>query len=280
MEIATTTLISSLDLINLSKDLAQLNLGYLGISVAILGVLGGVFVYFNIKPLQEKLSRQEEVIGELKTEAKDLLSQAETRTQASLEEFEEKQVDLFSASFDQQKKNLYLEVNNKIQSAETNILEKANSESNDKDSKLKEILLSEMNNKVLSLEKSLNAVFEEYRKTSDEKFSSFRKETNSSIKEIAGDVLELKAYKYDMEGKMGGIIFTIEAIEKCLRDEPYLLKFKLEDLKEKIGKYHLTPELFIRLKNALNSIESKNNEHTTIIKEIKDLITLQEKPEI
>ena len=280
MESTTTTLINSLDLINLSRDLAQLNLGYLGISVAILGVLGGAFVYFNIKPLQEKLNKQEEVINELKKEAKDLLGKAEAQTQTSLMEFEKEQTELLYTSFDQQKENLYLEVTNKIQSAETNILEKANSTSDDKDSKLKEILLSEMSNKNLSLDKSLNTIFEEYKKVSDEKFSSFEKKINSSVKEIASDVLELKAYKYDMEGKMGGIIFTIEAVEKCLKDEPYLLKFKLEDLKEKIGKYSLSPELFIRLKTALNSIESKGDEHTSVIKEIKDLVTLETKPEI
>lgn len=280
MGTATTTLISSLDLINLSKDLAQLNLGYLGISVAILGVLGGVFVYFNIKPLQEKLGKQEDVISGLKKEANDLLSQAEVQTQSSLKEFEEGQAALLVTAFDQQKENIYLEVTNKIQVVEGNILEKVDLISNDKDLKLKEILLSEMSNKILTLEKSLTAMMEEYKKTNDEKFMSFEKKTDSIVKAIAGDVLELKAYKYDMEGKMGGIIYTIEAVEKCLKDEPFMLGFKLKDLKEKIGKYSLTPELFIRLKTALNSIESKGGEHVAIIKEIKDSVTLQEKPEM
>jgi len=280
METSTTTLINSLDLINLSTDLAQLNLGYLGISVAILGVLGGVFVYFNIKPLQEKLGKQEDVINELKKEANALLSEADTQIQSALEEFEERQTTLLSTEFDQQKEKIYLEVTNKIQGAKSDILEKIDSISNDKDLKLKEILLSEMSNKILSIEKTLTALLEEYKKTNDEKFSSLERKTNASVKEIAGDLLELKAYKYDMEGKMGGIIFTIEAVEKCLKDEPYLIKYKLDDLKEKIGKYSLTPELFIRLKNVLNSIESKSNEHATIIKEIKDAVTLQEKPEL
>jgi hypothetical protein len=280
MEIATTTLISSLDLINLSKDLAQLNLGYLGISVAILGVLGGVFVYFNIKPLQEKLGKQEDVINELKKEANDLLDEADVQTQSTLKEFEESQTTSLSSVFDQQKENIYLEVTNKIQVAESNILEKVDSISNDKDLKLKEILLSEMSNKILSIEKSLTALLEEYKNTNNEKFSLFEKKTNASVNKIAGDLLELKAYKYDMEGKMGGIIFTIEAVEKCLKDEPHLLKYKLEDLKEKIGKYSLTPELFIRLKIVLDSIELKGIEHADIIKKIKEAVTLQEKPEM
>lgn len=276
----TTTLISSLDLLNFSKDIAQLNLGYLGISVAILGVLSGVFVYFNIRPLQEKLGKQEEVIRELKKEANDLLGQADVRTETALNEFEIKQASLLSTAFEQQKETINLEVTNKVQAAETSILERAESVSDDKDSKLKEILLSEMRNNVLSLEKSLAALLEDYKKKNDEKFSTFEKKTNSSVNEIARDVLELKAYKYDMEGKMGGIIFSIEAVERCLKDEPHLLEFKLKDLKEKIGKYDLTPELFIRLKAIFKGIESKSNEHAEIIKEIKGAVTLQEKPEI
>ncbi|MEK7585182.1 MAG: hypothetical protein AAB455_01530 [Patescibacteria group bacterium] len=276
METATTTLIDFLDLINISKDLAQLNLGYLGISVVILGV----FVYFNIKPMQEKLGKQEDAINDLKKEANDLLGQADIQTKSSLKEFEEKQTSLVSTAFDQQKENIYLEVTNKIQIAESNILEKVNSISNDKDLKLKEILLSEMSNKILSIERSLTALLEEHKKTNSERFSLFEKKTNTSVNKIAGDLLELKAYKYDMEGKMGGIIFTIEAVEKCFRDEPYLLKYKLEDLKGKIGKYSLTPELFIRLKNTLKSIESTGVEHANIIKEIRDAVTLQEKPEM
>lgn len=280
METATTTLINSWDLINLSNDIAQLNLGYLGISVAILGVLGGVFIYFNIKPIQEKLGKQEDVINALKKEANDLLKEADVQIQTALEEFEQKQATLLSAEFEQQKETVYLEVTNKIQVAESDILEKVNSISDDKDTKLKEILLSEMTNKILSLEKSMTYLFEEYKKTNDEKFSSFEKSTNAKVSQIAGDLLELKAYKYDMEGKMGGIIYTIAAVEKCLEDEPYLLKYRLDDLKKKIGNYHLTPELFIRLKASLSKIESKGDEHAAIIKEIKELVTLQEKPEM
>ena len=280
MDIATTTQINALDLINLSKDIAELNLGYLGISVAILGVLGGVFVYFNIRPLHEKLSKQEEALNNLRKEAGDLLGQSDIQTASALKDFEDHQVELLSTAFDQQKENIYLEVINKIQVAENNILEKADAVSGDKDLKLKEILLSEMSNKILSMEKTLAATFEENKKQLEDKFSVFERKIDSRIKEISNDVLELKAYKYDMEGRMGGIIFTIEALEKCEKEEPHLLRFKIEDLKEKIGKYTLTPDLFIRLRSVLKSIESKNPEHLDAIKEIRDQVRLQEKPEM
>ncbi len=72
---ASTTTISAIELINLSKDIAQLNLGYLGISVAILTVLGGVFIYFNIKPLKDTLNKQEKTIDDLRKEADKLLDE-------------------------------------------------------------------------------------------------------------------------------------------------------------------------------------------------------------
>ena len=275
---AATTLINSLDLINLSRDIAQLNLGYLGISVAILGVLGGVFVYFNIKPLQEKLSKQEDLTNELRKEALNLLGESAVQTNSSLEEFEKKQTSVLAAALVHQKENSSLEMTNRIQSAESDILEKVNLSSNDKEIKLKEILLSEMSNKILSLEKTLTILVEENKKTTDERFSLFEKNINTKISKISADLLELKSYKYDMEGKMGGIIYAIEALEKCFKDEPYLLEFKLNDLKGKIGKYDLDPELFIRLKNILNNIQTKYDKHSSVIEEIKDSVNMQVKP--
>lgn len=272
MQLEAANLINSIDLINLSKDIAQINLGYLGISVTILGVIGGFFVYFNIKPLQEKLNKQEEAIKDVKEKAVNLLKESESQTQSSLKIFEEKQLLLLETALEQQENTVYLEVANKIKSAEVLLLEKIDSISDDKDEKLKEILLSEMTNKILSLEKSLTAVV-------DEKLSKLKSEFDLSLVKIKSDLLELKAYKYDMEGKMGGIIFSIEAVEKSFKDEPHLLKYKLQALKEKIGKYILDPELFIRLKTILKKIEEKNDEHHEIIKEIKELTQVETKPE-
>ncbi len=122
------------------------------------------FVYFNIKPLKETLDKQEGIIGDLKAEALDLLNQSTKQTQDTLEKFKEDQSSSLFATLKQQKDTISLEVSNKIQSAESAMLEKIDSISSEKDSKLKEILLSEMSNKVLSLEKNLTAVIEEYKK--------------------------------------------------------------------------------------------------------------------
>ncbi len=274
MDIVSTTTISAFELINFSKDIAQLNLGYLGIAVTILGILGVVFVYFNIKPLKDTLNKQESTIENLKKEAQELLDKSDIKTQSTLESFEKKQLLSLSNLFEQQKENISLEVSNKIQTSENVLLGKIDSISNEKDLSLKEILLSEMTNKILSLEKSLALTIEESNKTYNKEFLLFKNKVDA-------DILELKAYKYDKEGKMGGIIFSIQAIENCIKNEPYLLEFKLKDLKEIIGNYTIDPELFIRLKGVLNAAkEKKDQKLDTLIEEIQALITVQSKPQI
>lgn len=79
MEVVSTTVVNITDLINLSKDIAQLNLGYLGISVTILAILGGVFYLFQLKPLKDILNKQGETISDLKKEAGELLKSAEKK---------------------------------------------------------------------------------------------------------------------------------------------------------------------------------------------------------
>lgn len=108
MDIISTSTISAIDLISISRDIAQLNLGYLGISVAILGVLGGVFVYFNIKPLKDALDKQESTIGDLKTEAHDLLNQSDIQTKTSLENFKKDQSLSLSTTLKQQRERILI----------------------------------------------------------------------------------------------------------------------------------------------------------------------------
>jgi F0F1-type ATP synthase membrane subunit b/b' len=50
------------ELINITRDIAELNAAYLAISVSVIIFLGGIFYLFNVKPLQDKLQKQEEDI--------------------------------------------------------------------------------------------------------------------------------------------------------------------------------------------------------------------------
>lgn len=280
---ATTTLSQLVDIVNLSRDIAQLNLGYLGISVAILGGLGGVFVYFNIRPLQDRLNKQEEVINKLRDEADNLLGKSALQTQSFLDDFAQKQGSSLSSELGQRDKNLNLEFSGKIQATESNLQAKLDSIVAAKSLSLKEILLSETGNKILVLESSLKSEIEEHRKLLDDKYSSLKTKLESQFAGLTSDIVDLKAYKYDMEGKMGGIIYTIEAVERCLKDQPFLLKFKLEDLKEKIGKYTLSPELFVRLKDLLTEVKAQKREgenYVEIVSEIEKLITVESHPKI
>jgi len=62
-----------IEFINLTHDVAQLNAAYLTISVSIILFLGGVFYFFNFKPLQDKLQKQEEKIENERRENKSQL---------------------------------------------------------------------------------------------------------------------------------------------------------------------------------------------------------------
>lgn len=61
---------SLIDLMNLTHDAIYLNAVYLGISVSAIlvlaGILFGVFYFFNLKPLQDKIIKQEDKIDNLK----------------------------------------------------------------------------------------------------------------------------------------------------------------------------------------------------------------------
>ncbi|MEK7641707.1 MAG: hypothetical protein AAB365_01815 [Patescibacteria group bacterium] len=210
-----------MDLITLSQSIAQLNLGYLGISVAILGVLGGVFVYFNIRPLKETLEKQEKKIEELKKEAQGLLKQSLEQSSVTLEAFKKQQVELLSTRFKQQEQNIALETTNKIQDLEKILLITIDNVSETKDTKLREIILSKTNNLISEKEKDLIMQITNTRESVTKEIS----QTNTSIaslrahfKQVHERVKELQVYKYSKEGKMGAVIFSTELLKDAIDD--------------------------------------------------------------
>ena len=52
-----------MDLINLTQDIASLNAVYLTVSVGIILAVGVAFYFFNFKPLQEKITKQEDQLN-------------------------------------------------------------------------------------------------------------------------------------------------------------------------------------------------------------------------
>lgn len=82
--IATSTIISSTDLINLLQGISSQNLGYLGLCVTIIlaagGLTGGFYYLFNFKPLTESIRKQEEELARIKTEVELRIEQMKQQT--------------------------------------------------------------------------------------------------------------------------------------------------------------------------------------------------------
>lgn len=256
----STGTISTIDLINLSKDIAQLNLGYLGISVAILGVLGGVFVHFNIKPIKDALDKQEGVINSLKKEANDLLSESGVRTKEALKEFGITQSLSLASTLEQQKNVTDLEISNKIQELENSLLEKVNFISDDKDIKLKEIIISEVKNLLSDLEKSLSSSASASATESNKKFIEQERvilSIKSGIKNAQRDIKELKVYKYSKENQMGAIMYSIELLKEDIDEKRWSILNSLERLKGEIEGRTLEQEYISQIEEQLARLKDE-----------------------
>lgn len=269
----STTSVSAIDLINMSQGIAQLNLGYLGISVAILGVLGGVFIYFNVKPLKDTLDKQEDTINDLRKEAHSLLTESGIQTEKTLNDFKVSQSELLSVSLQQQKENTELETKNKIQEMERSLVEKIESVSDSKDEKLKELILSETTNRIAVLEKTsisanalLKADFDKKLLSLDQLISGLK----SNIKDVQRDVKELKVYKYSKENKMGAIIYSIELLKDDIDEKRWSILNSLERLKGEIDGKVIDAEYIGRIEKELARIQD-NPEYGVIISQIRKL---------
>lgn len=257
MEVSTTT-ISVIDLINQYKEVAHLNAEYLGISVAILGGLGVIFSIFNLKPLKESLNKQEIEVKEIRKEAHELLDLSRTTVDEVLEEFKGSQTELLSIKIKQQEEKLNLETENKIREVENTLIEKIGLISEDKDVKLKEIVLSESTNKLATTEKELIATLS---KTKEDLEKSLIK-MNGTISELTNkvngfdeDIKELQLYKFSKEGKRGAVIRSIQLLTLAID------KYK----KDNLGDWKVTK----RLKGLIEEIKDiiVNEEDVADIKE-------------
>ncbi|MCX6754282.1 MAG: hypothetical protein NTU81_00430 [Candidatus Nomurabacteria bacterium] len=265
--------VSVLTLVNLSKDIAQLNLGYLGISVAILGVLGGVFIYFNIKPLKEALDKQEIKIDDLKKEAHDLLDQSKEQSDKTLEEFKSNQLDTLDKIFKQQKNEIDLETKNKIQESQNILSDKIENISEDKDKKIKEIILSETNNNISKLDKDLTLNINTLKEGVSTEIKSLNSDLKLKIKILGEKIKELQVYRYSKEGQMGAIIYSIELLEDAIDDYVkfkdlfkddfnkekfgWKINFRLEGLIKEIGDLSIEEEYKTKINLQIKKVENE-----------------------
>lgn len=281
---------SAIDLINFSQGIAQLNLGYLGISVLILGFLGGVFAYFNIKPLKDALEKQERTIEELKKEAQGLLTLSAEQSEKTLKDFRAHQSKLLIATFEQQNERLKLETANKIQEVEKILSTKIEKTSEDKDIKLREIILSEAKNHSATLEKELTLRITTVKESITKEVSQIKSvntSLKSSIKKLDEKVKELQVYKYHKEGQMGAIILSIEllkdAVDEYLENKKlfgvagmpleeafsYRPKARLEELIKEIGDLKLEQDYISQIDEQLSRLAGETT-FLTLIDQLKE----------
>lgn len=269
MELTSPSTISAIDLINFSKDIAQLNLGYLGISVAVLAALGGVFYYFNIRPLKETLEKQEKMIQELKQKAQDLLALSAEQSDDKLENFKVDQSESLNLAFEQQEEKLRLEMINKIQEIESRLSDRIEEVSESKDAKLREIILFEAGSYSDKLEKELTskitAMKEDMINEASLSAATFIT-LKAAIKVLDEKVKELQVYKYSKEGQMGAIIFSIDLLKYSIDDylslkekspdsDPTIfgwkVEYRLNELMREIGATALDNKYIVKIDEQL-----------------------------
>lgn len=270
--VATST-INTAELINLTQSIAQLNLGYLGISVAILGLLGGVFIYFNIKPLKDALDKQETTINDLKKEADNLLEESKLQTESKLNEFQSEQSVSLLASLLQQKEKINLETRNQLQETERGLLEKIDLISENKDIKLREIIISEITNRNAVLEKNLTVLIKSAADEADKRFLQLEQliaVLKSNLRDAQRDIKELKVYKFSKENKMGAVIYSIELLKEDIDEKRWSILNSLERLKGEIQGMDISAKYVAEIEEQLARIKD-DSKYRVISEQIRKM---------
>lgn len=277
---ATTSIVVS-QLVDLSQNLATINLGYLSVAVTILVILGGGTYLFSVKPFKDKIDKQEEELKNLKQKVEDDLKNAKENMSDELKTFKIDYSEEIKTLSKQRDEKIKSDFESKLATLDKDLFEKINITAKEKDDSLKEVILSEISNRLLGLEKILRTEIDGYKVGNDKEVALLKNKIDSGFRELNSTVKELEAYKYDQEGKQGGIIMLIDSLGDDIKHREYAVQYKLKDIKDKLPNYVLSSELHIKLKNLLNSIKGKvilGKRHDDVIKEIEKLITVEAKP--
>lgn len=233
--------VQPVDLIDLTNHLVQSNIQYLAISVGIILALGIVFSIFNLSPLRKKLSAQEKEIKGLKEDAKAILDEARDEVTSSIESFRLENEERVEEEYSR----IRLESENNLKTIKNNLTEKIN----DISSAQKDILL-EVNNSLSDIK--------------------------AKAKEMKLDITELMAFKYQSEGKMGGIILMIKWLESVIEDGNFKhpgMRYILEDLEKRIKNETLEEKYADRLKEVIKSLKENNwVDKDKILSKVEDCI--------
>jgi hypothetical protein len=283
----TNEMITSKDLIDTVITLATVNLGYLAASIATLGIFVGVFIYFNIRPLKEILNKQEKRIDELKKEAQNLLITSKAQAEEIVDAFKAEQDKWFREEILQQEEKMKLEYKNIIQLVEKNLTEKIDEVSENKDLKLKDVVIAEITVMLANVEKNLKLEITNNMQDNQDKISKIVTENSkfkSSISDFDEKIKELQAYRYNKEGRVGSILVTAELLkiaidnhEKFRKSIPeyniWKIESRLEELIEDAEKFYMNQKSIDEVEEQLKRIE-KISPVEELIKKLRSLMEL------
>src|SRR3989344_5485663 len=266
MNIIATSSMTASDIINAANNIATLNLGYLGISVTIIALLGGAFYLFNIKPFKETLERQEKSLVDLKKEIEENLSSSKGEIKDELKDFEKTHTNNISSLVQQKNEKLISDIHAKMAIFEKDFTEKFDSFATEKDANLKTVLSSEIISQLHTLEKSIRSEMDKTTKEINVQLSSAQNNISSMKSEIVNikeDTVDLKIEDHlrkNQVGAMKGMIDKLNIrIEKKWNVESEMLMIKNYIIEKGMPKYYL-PDLIASFKRVSDDYKAMKDE--------------------
>lgn len=271
MDIATTSLITTSEIIDLVEKVASLNLGYLGISVTIITLLGGAFYLFNFRPLKDTIEKQEERSRKTEKEIENKFLELQDKQQSGFDDISSKidtqvdeQIVEFKSAEEVLRKDIY------------QILK----EQTDKNTALQETNKQEISiitkNQILASEKVILEKVNDIEKKLIGEVSRIDKSINSltnNINDIKRRVKQLEVYKYSKEGKMGAIYGLIDLLKEDIDAKiDWRIIDDLENLEKNIKGIILSGNIIVGIEEQLSRIEGEGK-YAILIKNVKNQYT-------
>ncbi len=219
----------------MTNGLAALNAQYLAICVSILAIAAGFIYLINIKPLGEKLDKQQERLIKMEKEIGENLFSSKQEIRGQLEDFKVSQTGDITLLVNQKNENLK----------------------------------SELEKKFAELSNELGAKMRESEKSLLEKIASQENE----IVLLKLSTMELQAHKYHTEGKMGGILYLIELLENELKYGHPHMPYTLSTMNKIINEYEIDQVDVDRLFRSLEKIT--DSKHAELVKEIRSKVRIK-----
>ncbi|NQU77717.1 hypothetical protein HQ544_03395 [Candidatus Falkowbacteria bacterium] len=264
-----TTTVTIIEIADLMEKLATINIGYLGISVTILVLLGGAFYLFNVKPLKDSLGRQEKTLTDLGKEVNENLSSSKKEIKNDLEVFKDIQDENISDLAKQRDGKLLSDIQTKIVSFEKEFTQKFDSFAEEKDANLKTVILAEVGNKVRELEKTLSSTINNLKSETGKEIASVKEllsTLQNNLKEVNRRTRELEVFKYSQQGKMGAIYGSIELLKGAIDEGGWRIEGYLEDLNRELKDINLEGELITRIEEQLVRLVDKPKYSPLVVK--------------